>query len=67
MQAKQARLSPTRQLALIIFTVVAMLLAVLWERFTDHPILWLLLLIASIPVFAALLGGFPQRRQNKRL
>lgn len=45
------------QRIIISFAVIVMGLAIWAMKFSHHPIVWLILLIASIPLFAAVAGA----------
>jgi hypothetical protein len=46
-----------------LFGVVILLSAVCAIRFSQHPVVWILSLTASIPIYAAIAGAFPKSRE----
>jgi hypothetical protein len=58
------RLSKRKSRAVLIFAFAVLITAVAAEKFSPHKILWLIGLTVSIPLFAAILGGIPERRDR---
>jgi len=59
-----ARLSKRKSRIILVFACTVMVAAVLAVKLSSHEVVWLLGLTASIPLFAAIVGAFPERNES---
>jgi hypothetical protein len=58
------RLSKRKSRVILVFTCAVLIVAVVAEKYLSHRILWLIVLAASIPLFAAIIGGIPESTER---
>jgi len=56
-------MSKLKRQAIAVFSVIVFVAAILAMRFSSHSGAWLIGLIASVPLFAAILGGLPDPKK----
>jgi hypothetical protein len=58
------QLSKRKSRAILVFAFAVLITAVVAVKVSPHRILWLLGLAASIPLFAAIVGGISESREK---
>jgi hypothetical protein len=57
-------LSPRKSKIVTAFAVILMVISIVTVKLSFHPILWLVVAIALIPIFAAIVGAIPDGHHN---